>query len=665
MKKSVFTVIIILLSIINQLIAQNTDHLTENLHDHSKCQSISIQEFIDENKKLRNGESITTFSFVDYNPIQIGTNKSVIKIKVNSEVTYDSLYYHNSSFVLLDNGEGYDEFSGDNIYTSNDSIITHTFLSDIMDKAETSVNIFFFENGNQTTLSAKLLNYAITNENLLEIPTYELKKVTDSIYYNKYVINYVTPFINFENFLPIFPDLFSHWQYDWTNNVTTNDFYLEYVWPQAIRQSLSGAHAGSGSYGFSYSYGNLNRRLFNHELNHMIINGWSNSLFTEFSDRTGGHWMGLEESNSFFGAGCYGGVFDSVYVENGNLKLISDNSSGIDKGQINNIEKVLWGHYPIDSIQFPIKIVKDYNNLSCLGSSIIQLEREDFEEILNKYISGRTHGYQEERIPTVFAVFTKKPLSHDAMNVFADAIQRRESYLKNDIFEGFMELDYKLIEANNYFLDLDQDGFYSDVDCDDNNPNANPTQLEEPYNGLDDDCDETTLDDDLDQDGYLLVEDCDDNNPNINPNQVEDPYNGLDDDCNESTLDDDIDQDGFLLVDDCDDNNPNINPAMTDIPDNGIDEDCDGQDATTTSVHKIGNSTVNIYPNPVSSEIKIEASENIKYEVQIYDLNGTVVLKKQNCSVIEVLNLVNGQYILELTETESNKKIIEKIIVER
>ncbi|MEZ5055475.1 MAG: MopE-related protein [Saprospiraceae bacterium] len=106
---------------------------------------------------------------------------------------------------------------------------------------------------------------------------------------------------------------------------------------------------------------------------------------------------------------------------------------------------------------------------------------------------------------------------------------------------------------------------------------------------------------DNDNDGYLSDVDCDDNNPNVNPGAQE-ICNNIDDNCN-GQIDEgllityflDADGDGFGDINnsmdacslpsgyttdntDCDDTNPQINPDATEIPDNGIDENCDGVD---------------------------------------------------------------------------------------
>ena len=138
-----------------------------------------------------------------------------------------------------------------------------------------------------------------------------------------------------------------------------------------------------------------------------------------------------------------------------------------------------------------------------------------------------------------------------------------------------MDSLYQSFDIEIVFIDEDGDGFEASVDCDDTNENVNPDADEIPYNGIDDDCDETTLDDDLDQDGFVLADDCDDMNAMINPDVEEIVYNGIDDDCDEATLDDDLDQDGFVLADDCDDMNAEINPDVEEIVYNGIDDDCD------------------------------------------------------------------------------------------
>ncbi len=82
---------------------------------------------------------------------------------------------------------------------------------------------------------------------------------------------------------------------------------------------------------------------------------------------------------------------------------------------------------------------------------------------------------------------------------------------------------------------------------------------------------------DADGDGWSSSTDCDDSDPDVNPGALEQPYNGVDDDCDSSTPDDDLDGDGFVLAEDCDDADPAVHPDADDPPD-GVDQNCDGVD---------------------------------------------------------------------------------------
>ena len=222
--------------------------------------------------------------------------------------------------------------------------------------------------------------------------------------------------------------------------------------------------------------------------------------------------------------------------------------------------------------------------------------------------------------------------------------------------------------------DMDDDGYHNLEDCDDSNANVNPSQVEEPYNGVDDDCNPETLDDDLDQDGYLLIEDCNDNNASIHPNAEEvcdDNDNNCDGNIDEglefityytdndgdgfgdelTAIDHCTEQDGLVIQSgDCDDTNPDINPNTEDIPNNGIDEDCDGMDAISniTELSEIG---IQVYPNPAKDYLIIQNPLQKELKVELISILGEILNKTSFDSLSFPLSLddvSNGSYILRL-----------------
>ncbi len=142
--------------------------------------------------------------------------------------------------------------------------------------------------------------------------------------------------------------------------------------------------------------------------------------------------------------------------------------------------------------------------------------------------------------------------------------------------------------------DSDNDGWPADQDCDDSDPNVHPG-APEFCNGVDDDCDGQVdnnvidcppgflcangvcISTDNDGDGWPSDQDCDDFNPNRYPGAPE-LCNGIDDDCDGQIDNANNDCDGYYACfGDCDDNDPSINPGQPEICGDGIDNNCDGQ----------------------------------------------------------------------------------------
>ena len=80
------------------------------------------------------------------------------------------------------------------------------------------------------------------------------------------------------------------------------------------------------------------------------------------------------------------------------------------------------------------------------------------------------------------------------------------------------------------------------------------------------------------------------------------------------------------------------------------------------SIPESTNSTIRIYPNPATDVINIDVPANLKYHTNIYDLNGRLISSSKNKSVIEIQTLPIGVYLIEISDLESDYKVVEKII---
>jgi len=128
-------------------------------------------------------------------------------------------------------------------------------------------------------------------------------------------------------------------------------------------------------------------------------------------------------------------------------------------------------------------------------------------------------------------------------------------------------------------VDLDGDGFRTDLDCNDNDPLINPLGTE-TCNHIDENCD-GSVDEGFDADGDLWTTcngDCNDAVASVNPNASENLTNGVDDNCDgaiDNPIPVDNDADGYSPPRDCNDAVYAVNPGAVELVD-GVDNNCNG-----------------------------------------------------------------------------------------
>lgn len=614
------------------------------------------------------GEEKVKLSAFEFNPISTTSDSLYIQFIISHpdpNIQFDSLQCHfGQSVMLYDDGLDGDKEANDNVFTSKEKYIRHQPVETIEQLLEYDIfsisseairigAIEFFATNTETneqlnnTLNYISMGYSFSPEFIEQTAHVPLHKSESlGVKYNKNLIN-------------LYGDDYTadithgRGEYILSNECLNYIDYLDSIWCTdnnfiAINYSMDEMFSSTPAAAYIINSDDnphvhltliKDKGTINHEINHFFSK-------ENFFSRNRNHWDYIKLDRTAYGTGLYAGVYQGSYTSDDTLFVYGNFSGGTAASRdfnFNNLELANMGLIPFDSIRFPIECIDEFipdfqNSENCDPPmnyphcreispipNVIALEKEDYVE---QYNENRTtlieNGFDLSNggsLDIRFVILSSVPLPDYAMKIFSHYIDLYKAYL--------VESSYGLIKLK----DIPQ-----------------PT------------CFQNEFISDIDGDSFFTDTDCDDNNIQVNPNQIEIVYNGLDDDCNPSTLDDDIDQDGFLLVDDCNDGDFNINPAAVEIPNNGIDEDCDGQDAVT-STNELDNTAIHIYPNPTRNSIKIEIEGLLDFIVNLYSPQGKLVYSDSNVKQISVGDLAIGAYLLEIINNNSNEKIVERVIV--
>ena len=109
----------------------------------------------------------------------------------------------------------------------------------------------------------------------------------------------------------------------------------------------------------------------------------------------------------------------------------------------------------------------------------------------------------------------------------------------------------------------------------------------------------------------------------------------------------DADGDGFVASYDCDDTNATINPFATDNPSTNFDESC----GSILSTEDLDLKDLGYYinSNPNDGDFSVISTNLEKYQVQLFSINGQLVLEKTGMGVLEINTITNGGvYVLSI-----------------
>ena len=70
-----------------------------------------------------------------------------------------------------------------------------------------------------------------------------------------------------------------------------------------------------------------------------------------------------------------------------------------------------------------------------------------------------------------------------------------------------------------------------------------------------------------------------------------------------------------------------------------------------------------VYPNPARDFVEIIVQDERDYAVKLYDFSGRTLMEAFNSTQLAVSNLPNGLYFVEVKSLDSNRRVVEKVMI--